>query len=181
MLYQIAVASANPAKIEAVKLCFIEWLLSVDPRIQVSVQGFATRSGVSAQPLNSAETLQGAHNRLAHLEQLVKADFYVSIEAGLDDALTFAWILIKHQGHLGMSRSASLMLPPAALALIEQGMELGDAMDKLYGTANIKQAGGAIGLLTENRLSRSSVYQQALTLALIPFFPLFPKLTATQC
>ncbi|MBU2427466.1 MAG: DUF84 family protein, partial [Gammaproteobacteria bacterium] len=38
----------------------------------------------------------------------------------------------------------------------------------LFGTENIKQAGGAIGLLTQNRLSRSSVYQQALLLALIP-------------
>jgi non-canonical (house-cleaning) NTP pyrophosphatase len=41
-------------------------------------------------------------------------------------------------------------------------------MDELFGTQNIKQAGGAIGLLTQNRLSRSGVYQQALTLALIP-------------
>jgi len=42
-------------------------------------------------------------------------------------------------------------------------------MDQHFGTQNIKQAGGAIGLLTQNRLSRSGVYQQALTLALIPF------------
>ena len=56
-----------------------------------------------------------------------------------------------------------------ALELLAAGLELGDVMDQLFGTQNIKQAGGAIGLLTENRLSRSSVYQQALTLALIPF------------
>jgi non-canonical (house-cleaning) NTP pyrophosphatase len=42
-------------------------------------------------------------------------------------------------------------------------------MDELFGTQNIKQAGGAIGLLTQHKLSRSSVYQQALILALIPF------------
>ena len=34
---------------------------------------------------------------------------------------------------------------------------------------NIKQKGGAIALLTQNKLSRSSVYHQALILAMIPF------------
>ena len=46
---------------------------------------------------------------------------------------------------------------------------LGDVMDEVFGTDNIKQKGGAIGLLTHNQLSRSSVYYQALILALIPF------------
>ncbi|MCA2492904.1 DUF84 family protein, partial [Vibrio sp. 2175-1] len=32
-----------------------------------------------------------------------------------------------------------------------------------------KQKGGAISLLTQNQLTRSSVYHQALILALIPF------------
>ncbi|MFA0544165.1 DUF84 family protein, partial [Vibrio sp. 10N.222.52.B7] len=44
-----------------------------------------------------------------------------------------------------------------------------DVMDEVFGTDNIKQKGGAIGLLTHNQLSRSSVYSQALILALIPF------------
>jgi non-canonical (house-cleaning) NTP pyrophosphatase len=77
-------------------------------------------------------------------------------------------MLVDYQGKQGMARSASLMLPPAALDLIHQGFELGDVMDQLFGTDNIKQAGGAIGLLTQHRLTRSSVYQQALLLALIP-------------
>lgn len=103
------------------------------------------------------------------LKQQGAADFYVAIEAGLDGEMTFAWMLIEHQGKLGKARSASLMLPKVALQALEQGQELGDVMDELFGTQNIKQAGGAIGLLTQNRLSRSGVYQQALTLALIPF------------
>lgn len=42
-------------------------------------------------------------------------------------------------------------------------------MDEVFATENIKQKGGAISLLTQNQLTRSSVYQQALILALIPF------------
>ncbi|WP_306522800.1 inosine/xanthosine triphosphatase [Rheinheimera sp.] len=163
--WHIAVASANPAKIKAVQQCFTE----VFPTQHHEVQGYAVPSGVAAQPMSSAETLLGAQNRIQALKQRVTADFYVSIEAGLDGDFTFAWMLIEHQGKQGMARSASLMLPPEALTQLQEGAELGDVMDQMFGTDNIKQAGGAIALLTGNRLSRGSVYQQALILALIPF------------
>ncbi len=158
-------ASANPAKINAVKQCF----QSNFPEQAIKVTGVAVASGVAEQPLSSAETLLGAQNRLQALKLQAAADYYVAIEAGLDIDMTFAWILIEHDDKLGKARSASLMLPPAALHLLAEGVQLGDAMDQLFGTTNIKQAGGAIGLLTHNQLSRASVYQQALTLALIPF------------
>lgn len=165
MSWQILVASANPAKIRAVEQCF-----QVNfPEHPVNVKGISVPSGVADQPLTSEETYAGAKNRLMALKQQAKADFYVAIEAGLDGEMTFAWMLIEHNGKLGKARSASLMLPKAALLALEQGQELGYIMDELFGTQNIKQAGGAIGLLTQNRLSRSGVYQQALTLALIPF------------
>ena len=163
--WRIAVASANPAKVTAVRDCFSE----VFPDIACEVQGYAVPSGVAEQPMSSEETLLGAQNRIVALKKTQQADFYVSIEAGLDGVFTFAWMLIEHQGKQGMARSASLMLPPAALQQLQDGAELGDVMDQMFSTNNIKQAGGAIALLTGNRLSRSSVYQQALILALIPF------------
>lgn len=165
MIWHILVASANPAKIRAVEQCFAVNF----PEQLIKLSGISVPSGVSAQPLTSDETYAGAKNRLMALKQQGVADFYVSIEAGLDGDMTFAWMLIEHNGILGKARSASLMLPKAALQALAQGQELGDVMDELFGTQNIKQAGGAIGLLTHNRLSRSGVYQQALTLALIPF------------
>ena len=93
----------------------------------------------------------------------------MAIEAGFDDGMTFAWMRITDGKRDGRARSASLQLPAEAVQRLEQGDELGDVMDELFGTQNIKQAGGAIGLLTQHKLSRSSVYQQALILALIPF------------
>lgn len=167
-MLSIAVASANPAKINAVRAAFMQ----AYPAAQLQLQGYNTASGVAAQPLSSAETLLGAQNRLANLQQQLQAtpaDFYVAIEAGLDDGMTFAWMLVSDGKITGRARSASLQLPAAAVELLAQGQELGDVMDNLFGTQNIKQAGGAIGLLTQHKLSRSSVYQQALLLAMIPF------------
>jgi non-canonical (house-cleaning) NTP pyrophosphatase len=42
-------------------------------------------------------------------------------------------------------------------------------MDRLFNTDNIKQKGGAIGLLTKGLATRESVYRQATLLALAPF------------
>lgn len=160
----IKVASANPAKIKAVASAFAE----VFPAETLDVQGVAVPSGVANQPMTSDETLLGAMNRVAELVS-VEADYRIAIEAGLDGDFTFAWMVIEHQGKLGKARSASLMLPPAALSQLQQGKELGDVMDTMFNQDNIKQKGGAIALLTQNKLSRSSVYHQALILAMIPF------------
>ncbi|RVT44970.1 non-canonical purine NTP phosphatase [Rheinheimera sediminis] len=163
-MIKIRVASANPAKINAVASAFAE----VFNHEALDVQGIAVPSGVADQPMSSEETLLGAMNRVAALVN-EDADYRVAIEAGLDGDFTFAWMVIEHQGKIGKARSASLMLPPVALAELKQGKELGDVMDALFDQTNVKQKGGAIALLTQNKLSRSSVYHQALILAMIPF------------
>ena len=163
-MFIIKVASANPAKINAVASAFAELF----PAESLDVQGIAVPSGVADQPMSSDETLLGAMNRVAELARF-EADFRVAIEAGLDGDFTFAWMVIEHQGKMGKARSASLMLPPEALSQLKQGKELGDVMDAMFKQNNVKQKGGAIALLTQNKLSRSSVYHQALILAMIPF------------
>ncbi|MDN3614156.1 MAG: inosine/xanthosine triphosphatase [Vibrio gallaecicus] len=162
----VVIASLNPAKINAVKSAFQSAL----PNEDFTFTGVSVDSGVADQPMTNDETYLGAENRvrnsaLAH----PNAHFYVGLEAGIEGSITFAWMIIESQGQRGESRSASLMLPPAVLNKLEHANELGDVMDDVFGTNNIKQQGGAIGLLTHNQLSRSSVYHQALILALIPF------------
>ncbi len=167
----IIVASTNPAKITAVTDAFN----AIFPQQSFTTTGVSTESGVRDQPLTSEETLLGANNRVISCrERYPDADYIVGLEAGLDDNFTFAWMVIEHQGRKSTARSASLPLPPLALEKIAQGMELGDVMDEMFAQQNIKQKGGAIAMLTNHLLSRSSVYQQALILALIPF--LHPEL-----
>ncbi|WP_299695706.1 inosine/xanthosine triphosphatase [uncultured Vibrio sp.] len=162
----VVIASLNPAKINAVKSAF----LSAFPDSEFDFTYINVPSGVADQPMSNDETYQGAINRVSNAAQAQpNADFYVGLEAGIEGNVTFAWMVIEANGQRGESRSASLMLPPAVLAKLQYANELGDVMDEVFGTENIKQRGGAIGLLTHNQLSRSSVYHQALILALIPF------------
>jgi non-canonical (house-cleaning) NTP pyrophosphatase len=60
-------------------------------------------------------------------------------------------------------------LPPKVAELIAGGMELGPADDQVFGRTNSKQAGGAIGLLTDDVVTRSDYYTEAIIFALVPF------------
>ncbi|EOV9227269.1 inosine/xanthosine triphosphatase [Vibrio parahaemolyticus] len=163
---KVVIASLNPAKINAVKSAF----QSAFPQQAFEFVGISVPSEVADQPMTNEETHRGAVNRVNNAKvEMPTADFYVGLEAGIEGNVTFAWMVIESDTHRGESRSASLMLPPEVLAQLADANELGDVMDKVFGTENIKQKGGAISLLTQNQLTRSSVYHQALILALIPF------------
>ncbi|MBM4944633.1 inosine/xanthosine triphosphatase [Vibrio parahaemolyticus] len=163
---KVVIASLNPAKINAVKSAFQSAL----PQQVFEFVGISVPSEVADQPMTNEETHRGALNRVKNAKlEMPTADFYVGLEAGIEGNVTFAWMVIESDTHRGESRSASLMLPPEVLAQLADANELGDVMDKVFGTENIKQKGGAISLLTQNQLTRSSVYHQALILALIPF------------
>ena len=62
-----------------------------------------------------------------------------------------------------------LFLPPKIVKLINEGLELGDADDIVFNKSNSKQENGAVGLLTNNIINRTSYYFEAVILALIPF------------
>ncbi|HHE0450384.1 TPA: inosine/xanthosine triphosphatase [Vibrio parahaemolyticus] len=163
---KVVIASLNPAKINAVKSAF----QSAFPQQAFEFVGISVPSEVADQPMTNEETHRGAVNRVKNAKvEMPTADFYIGLEAGIEGNVTFAWMVIESDTHRGESRSASLMLPPEVLAQLADANELGDVMDKVFGTENIKQKGGAISLLTQNQLTRSSVYHQALILALIPF------------
>ena len=130
-------------------------------------------SGVADQPMSSEETLKGAINRVAYCKQQVDADFYVAMEGGVDmfenGPATFAHFVIADKNRQSFGRSAILPLPPAVYSALQEGKELGDVMDHLFNTNNVKQKGGAIGLLTNGCATRESIYTQALKLAFAPF------------
>ncbi|TXX97544.1 non-canonical purine NTP phosphatase [Vibrio mimicus] len=165
-MHKIIIASQNPAKVNAVRSAFS----TVFPEQEWEFIGVSVASEVADQPMSDAETKLGALNRVRNAkQQYPNADYYVGLEAGIEDNKTFAWMIIESVNQRGESRSASLMLPPLVLERLQQAKELGDVMDEVFGTDNIKQKGGAIGLLTQHHLTRSTVYHQALILALIPF------------
>jgi inosine/xanthosine triphosphatase len=168
---QVVVASTNQVKIDAVGLGFERMF-----RDQAwEATGVAVPSGVGDQPMTDADTLQGALNRsLAAQLARPTADYWVGIEGGCEDTArgleAFAWVVVRGPGgRLGQARSGTFLLPPAVADLVRQGVELGEADDRVFGRQNSKQANGAIGLLTGDVIDRVALYEHAVILALVPF------------
>nr|VUD30905.1 NTPase [Raoultella sp. NCTC 9187] len=122
------------------------------------------------QPFGNDETRAGARNRVVNARAArPDADFWVAIEAGIDDGSTFSWVVIENSLQRGEARSATLPLPAAILEQVRAGEALGPVMSQHTGIDEIGRKEGAIGIFTAGKLTRSSVYHQAVVLALSPF------------
>lgn len=167
---EVIVSSQNPVKVAAARQAFA----AVWPEAHLDIRGIKVPSGVPDQPRGDAETRQGALNRALNARNAEPtADYWVGIEGGIGPGsqghMAFAWMVVLSEDHQGEARSAAFALPPAVSALLEQGLELGEADDRVFGAANSKQQGGAIGLLTQNRITRQTLYEAPMIMALIPF------------
>ena len=80
----------------------------------------------------------------------------------------FAWMAVKGTtGEISEARSTTLPLPPAIKELVESGMELGEANDKVFATINSKQGGGAFGLLTDASVMTLTGYRSSAPASVI--------------
>lgn len=156
--------------------------LSVFLKDDFELHGVSVESGVPDQPMSDTETLQGAEFRVKNAQlQFPRYDFYVGVEGGVEDSvpglMAFAWIVISNGEKTGKARTASFFLPPQVADLVHQGMELGDADDIVFAKSNSKQQNGAVGLLTNDVITRKSLYLPAVQMAFIPFLnpELYPE------
>ncbi|MEM9533164.1 MAG: inosine/xanthosine triphosphatase [Pseudomonadota bacterium] len=174
---RVVVASKNPVKIAAARTAFNTQF----PDAAIRISGVSVPSGVADQPVGDDETRAGAAGRAAAARQAQPdADFWVGMEGGIatvdTQLLAFAWMHIcGPDGRSSQARSVSLPLPPAVAELVDEGLELGEANDRVFSTQDSKHGGGAFGLLTDGHMTRESVYADALILTLMPYVnSLFP-------
>lgn len=168
---KIIVASKNPVKINTTYEGFIKMF----PNETFEIEGISAKSDVLDQPMSEKEALEGAINRANNASTAKPdGDYWVGIEGGVQEVgkelETFAWIVVKSkEGKFGKGKTGSFFLPNKVAKLIKQGKELGEADDIVFNKQNSKQANGAVGILTGDILTRTSFYEPAVILALIPF------------
>jgi inosine/xanthosine triphosphatase len=163
----IVIASTNPVKAQAA----LNGFRRMFPAESFEILPRPAPSGVSDQPMTSAETLLGALNRAAAVKAAhPQADFWVGIEGGVEEdggLAAFAWVAVLSPVGSGKARTGTFFLPPAVAHLVRQGIELGEADDIVFGATNSKQQNGAIGLLTGDVIDRAALYEHAVVLALV--------------
>lgn len=172
----VVVGSENPVKIQAVKEAFTRmW-----PDEDWHVSGINAASGVADQPMFAEESVQGATQRartaLAHED----ADFGVGLEGGLQEVagswFDIGWIVVVDQaGVRGIAPTVGVCIPEQVMAHVRAGKEVGAACDEVFGTVNSKQANGAHGLLTKDRITRTDAYRDGVLSALSAFIHSDPR------
>lgn len=163
----IQVGSTNPVKVNASKAAFKAYF----PDHDVNVIAVSAPSNVADQPMTECETLLGARNRVSFCQnEQANSDFYIAIEGGVEaheyGPAAFAYVVINNGHKEAVGKSAELPLPISVYQALSQGQELGDVIDSLFNTENAKQKTGAMGLFTNDLVTRQSTYEQALILAL---------------
>ncbi len=164
---RVVVGSLNPVKVAAAEAV----LRRCSP--DVVVCGVSVASGVPEQPWGDEETRAGAVARAqAALASDPGSDLGVGLEGGVvrqpdGGVMSCAWAaIIDRAGTLGEGGSLAIPLPAAVVALLNDGVELGHAMDLVARTSGTKHGGGAVGLLTAGLISRQGAYEQLVTFAL---------------
>ncbi|MFN0121871.1 MAG: DUF84 family protein [Blastocatellia bacterium] len=165
-----AVGSQNPVKLG----CVAEAIAMFRPEARAT--GVNTDSGVSAQPMSDDEMRAGALNRARQaLDLVAEAEYGVGIEGGVldtsDGMWAYAWVVIVDRaGRVGKGQTGRFLLPDGVARLIrDEGLELGEADDRFFGRSNSKQKEGAIGILSDGRMTRLQLYKPAVVFALMRF------------
>ena len=167
----IAVGSNNPVKLDAVRQAF-----SASGRFgTIEVTSRGVTSGVREQPISLDETLRGAIARARN----AFADCALSV--GIEDGLfavpytrsgymnVCACVIFDGTGeHLGLASAFEYPVEVTRF-VIEEGLDVTQAFVKagLSNNVHLGAAEGAIGVLTNGRLTRRDYARQAVDMALL--------------
>lgn len=163
---RVHVGSTNPVKLAAVRRVLRRLFR------RAVVRGLPVRPRVPAQPWG-ARTVRGAVQRAQ--AALEGADLGVGIEAGLlrqpQLRKTFDvqyCVVVDRRGVITAGHGSGFEYPPAILERLEQGETVGKAMGELVGDVRIGRRRGAIGHLSQGRLDRTALTEQAVLMAFLP-------------
>lgn len=181
----VAVGSTRRPKLNAVWEALTVLGPSLEPNALFDVVGAEVPSGVNHTPLSRAELMAGARQRadaVARLarERAEKWRYFVGLEGGLDvvregaSRLVFleSWACVfDTSGRGAYGQSGAILLPESLAArVVDDGIELAEAIDAFAGQQGIRDAQGAWGVLTRNLITRQDAFRIAVINAFAPFF-----------
>ncbi len=181
----IAVGSARRVKVNAVTEALASFGTFLNEGAQFEVAGVDVPSGVRHTPLTREDTMAGARQRAEALRLIARENnepwkYFVGLEGGLDVVRDgrARWVFLENWAYasdragLGfLGQSGAVMLPDAlAKSVIDEGVELSEAIDAFAGSKGIRDAQGAWGILTRNLITREDAFRAAVINAFAPLF-----------
>jgi inosine/xanthosine triphosphatase len=183
----VAVGSTRRPKLDAVR----EALALIGPRLKdgrsLEVRGVEVPSGVRHTPLTREDTMAGARQRAEALVAIARQknepwECFVGLEGGLDvmfmdgrrSVFLQNWAYVTDGSGVGtFGRSGGILLPDALVtSVVDQGVELSEAIDSFAGSEGIRDGQGAWGVLTGGLITRQDAFRVALINAFAPLLNL---------
>ena len=180
----VAVGSMRKPKLEGVR----EALAAIAPRMhgnpQFDIAGVDVPSGVRHTPLSREEIMTGARQRAEVLLGIARENsepwkYFVGLEGGIDivHERGVRWVFLESwayvsdgTGRASFGQSGAVMLPELlAKSVVDEGVELSEAIDAYAGGRGIRDAQGAWGVLTGNLITRQDSFRFAVINAFAPF------------
>ena len=181
----IAVGSTRKPKVEAVRDALAVFGSSLAGSAQFEIVPVEVPSGVRHTPLSREDLMAGARQRAEALVHLARESnkrwkYFVGLEGGLDVIHERAkrWVFLESWAYVAddtgrgaFGRSGAVVLPEAlAKMVVDEGVELSEAIDAFAGGRGIRDAQGAWGVLSRNLITRQDAFRVAVISAFAPFF-----------
>jgi len=181
----IAVGSARLVKMNAVSAALASFGSYLSADTEFEVQGVDVPSGVRHTPLTREDTMAGARQRAEALRNVARDknapwEYFVGLEGGLDVIRegSSQWVFLENwayavdrSGRGFFGQSGAVLLPaPLVESVVNQGVELSEAIDSFAGSRGIRDAQGAWGILTHDVITRQDAFRVAVINAFAPFF-----------
>jgi inosine/xanthosine triphosphatase len=173
----VAVGSLRRPKLEAVREALSTLGSRLESGADFEVVGVEVASGVRHTPLTREETMFGARHRAEEVRRMAREEnqpwgFFVGLEGGIDiirengvrRAFLENWAYVGDvAGRGAFGQSGAIMLPELlAKRVVDDGVELADAIDEYAGLTGVRDAQGAWGVLTRGLITRQDSYRTAL-------------------
>ena len=180
----IAVGSTRKPKLAAVRAAVDGMVDLLAAGTSIEIVGVEVESRVNHTPLSGEESMRGARQRAESLQEMARQEarpwnYFVGLEGGLDSVFhngerrvfLESWAYVSDGSHGYFGRSGAVELPQAlAQEVFVRGTELSLAIDQFAGETGIRDAQGAWGVLSGNKISRQEAFRFALIAAFAPFF-----------
>jgi len=176
----VAVGSTRRPKLEAVR----DALDLLGPRFEslahCKIVAVDVPSGVGHTPLSREESMAGARGRAEALARIARENrepwnYFVGLEGGLDIVRESGrrWVFLENwafvadaSGRGAFGRSGAVLLPGAVVQrVVDDRIELSEAIDAFAGAHGIRDAQGAWGILTRDIITRRDSFRVSVVSA----------------
>src|SRR5208282_3031119 len=181
----VAVGSTRRPKLNAVWEALTVFGPTLNDNAQFDIAAVEVPTGIRNTPLSREEMMTGARHRAEALVRIAREKnepwrYFVGLEGGFDvmhadgarRVFLENWAYVTAGSHGGAyGQSGAVLVPePLAKLVVDEGIELSEAVDAFAGGRGIRDAQGAWGVLTRNMITRQDAFRVAVINAFAPFF-----------